>query len=484
MTHRGNPLSQAFPQRRHFLAATACFVLFAAYGSLVPWEVVPLSFGDAVQRFKELPLFEIGIGSRADWVANVLLFVPIGFCAMATFVVDRPSQMWRYLAGGASIWIGCGAVTIAIEFSQSWFPTRVASAYDIQAQSLGAALGIALAWMAANPLARWLRTATSSRRASSRLAWLLQVYVAGLIVYQVLPLDITIHPREIWEKYKLGRIEFVPFVSWQWGLEALAGVATDMALHVPLGAWCAIGPLARIGWRGAWAILCGGAIVVMCELSQVFVYSRYTSTTDVLVATVGVAIGSGMAIRATKRREAVSEAASEEARDASGGFFWFAVLGFCLAYVAYLFAIYCQPFEVLTDSRRIDLRFRNFFCVPFSKLYWGTEFNAVSQMLGKIITFLPLGVVAAVAIRRATFRSRSRRIASVLCVVLAAMLGCAIELAQTFFPPHFPDVTDVLFYTTGVAVGLLAGHYVLSGAGSSSEDADRTESRAARDIVQ
>ncbi|MEX2187968.1 MAG: VanZ family protein [Pirellulales bacterium] len=461
MNGGGQSLSQAFPQRRHFLAATICFALFAAYGSLVPWNIAPLSFDEAVLRFEDIPLFEIGIPSRTDWVANVLLYVPIGFCAMATVVIDRP-RAWRTLAGGVAIWIGCIALSIAIEFSQTWLPSRVPSQYDIQAQTVGAALGIALAWIAAAPIVRSLRAGTSSPRRATRLTWLLQLYVAGLLFYQLLPLDVTIHPREMWEKYKAGRIEIVPFSAQRFDAEFFLGVATDIALHIPLGAWCALGPLARGGRRGAWtrAILSAAAIVAICEVAQVFVYSRYASTSDVLIATIGAAIGASIALGATKP----TEPTPDRTEPASNHLFWTSVAVLALLYIAFLFGWYLRPFDVLSDPRRIDLRLRNFLCVPFSKLYWGTEFNAATQFLGKFIAFVPLGVLAAVAIRRWTTDSRSRRIATASLLLLAALLGCAIELAQAFFPPHFPDVTDVLFYATGTMAGYFAGRYVLDGA--------------------
>jgi glycopeptide antibiotics resistance protein len=87
----------------------------------------------------------------------------------------------------------------------------------------------------------------------------------------------------------------------------------------------------------------------------------------------------------------------------------------------------------------------------------------MTQMLGKFVNFLPLGIVAAVAIGRATNGPRLRRVAAGLFFAASAGLGCAIELAQVFFLPHYPDVTDVLFYTSGSVAGYFCGQYVFAG---------------------
>lgn len=455
-----SPNARAFPQRRHFVAAALFFVAIAIYGSFVPWNYTPISVRDAALRFKDLPLLQIGIESRADWVANILLFIPIAFCAMAAAVVDRRPNLLRNLLAGVTIWLACVALSFAIEFAQFWFPPRTTSQNDIQAECLGAAIGIVLARYLANPIALWLRRATGNRQPHSRLVWLLQLYVAGLVVYQLLPLDITIHPRELWEKHKAGRIELVPFTFWRLDRDTLFGIANDMLMHLPLGACCALGPLPGARRRGSlpFAVLASAVVVAACEFAQVFVYSRYADTTDVFVATIGAAIGACVALRFAQRDAVVPSRQPAERRNV----FWIALAGFVAIYVSFLCAVYWSPFEVLTDPRRIERRLHNYLKVPFSALYWGTEFNAVTQVLGKFFSFFPLGIAAALAARRVGLASRPARITAALLVATASVaLGAAIELVQTFFPPHFPDITDTLFYATGTIAGYSVARYVL-----------------------
>ncbi len=49
-----------------------------------------------------------------------------------------------------------------------------------------------------------------------------------------------------------------------------------------------------------------------------------------------------------------------------------------------------------------------------------------------------------------------RRIFLAALLMVAAGVATSIEIAQVFFPPHVPDLTDVLWCTAGAATGMLA----------------------------
>jgi hypothetical protein len=56
----------------------ACLVyaLFVVYGSLVPLDFHPRPLADAWAAVQQIPYLRLGITSRADWVANILLIYP------------------------------------------------------------------------------------------------------------------------------------------------------------------------------------------------------------------------------------------------------------------------------------------------------------------------------------------------------------------------------------------------------------------------
>ena len=58
---------------------TLGYTAFVIYGSLVPLRFRARPLDEAWAYFQQIPYLELGIGSRADWVANILLFVPLAF---------------------------------------------------------------------------------------------------------------------------------------------------------------------------------------------------------------------------------------------------------------------------------------------------------------------------------------------------------------------------------------------------------------------
>src|SRR5687767_4512745 len=86
------------PRRRGFVVAACAATLVAVYGSLVPFHYRALEWTDAVARLRSLPLLDLGAAQRADWVANILLFVPLAFLWCGALALDRRSVAGRWTA--------------------------------------------------------------------------------------------------------------------------------------------------------------------------------------------------------------------------------------------------------------------------------------------------------------------------------------------------------------------------------------------------
>ncbi|MDH3719366.1 MAG: hypothetical protein OES79_14700, partial [Planctomycetota bacterium] len=84
------PRARAAPPRRgHLLAAAIFFAGIAVYGSLVPLEYEPIAWDTAVSRFQNIQYLDFDVQSRTDWVANILLFIPLGFLFLGWIATDR-----------------------------------------------------------------------------------------------------------------------------------------------------------------------------------------------------------------------------------------------------------------------------------------------------------------------------------------------------------------------------------------------------------
>jgi VanZ family protein len=446
-----------FPQRRHFAALTAIFVVLATYGSLVPLQLAPLSWDEAVQQFREIPYLSLSVESRADWVANLLLFVPIGFWALGTLTVDRRS-IWLKCLSLIFVVLVCGAFSVALEFAQLWFPPRTVSQNDIAAECLGAVAGAVL-WLVTGPaLTDWIRGCRAHRQAGHRIQWLLEVYLLSFLLYSFLPLDLTISLDELAQKFHSGRIELVPFGDFRWGYDSFFGLFRDFVTYVPVGMLAAVWRLGdRTAPRTVAAAAGGGFVVALgIELGQIFVYTRHSSVGDVLVGTLGAALGGWLMGRWGSAAGGVRFERPER-RLRWSAYFGAAALG----YAVLLSFFFCLPWQPINDAELLRTRFEGFFAVPFAALYWGSEYNAISDILRKFFVFGGLAVLLTLAVWCLDAPGRVHSLLLVLAFGAVVGVAVAIEMLQVFFPPRVSDVTDVILAAIGAVMGIAATQGVL-----------------------
>jgi hypothetical protein len=86
-------------------------------------------------RFGAIPFLQLGIGSRADWVANLLLFIPLSFLWMGALAAGGSTL--RTLMAALALVPLAAALSVGIEFTQLFFPQRTVSRNDILAETLG-----------------------------------------------------------------------------------------------------------------------------------------------------------------------------------------------------------------------------------------------------------------------------------------------------------------------------------------------------------
>ena len=128
--------------RRASLWIAACgYLLFVVYGSLVPLDYHPHPPDAAWRDFLETRYLKLGVGSRADWVANILLYIPLAYLLCAGVVAGVGSAVARFI-GVAAVFAFCAAVALSVEFTQLFFPPRTVSLNDIVAEFVGAQKGL------------------------------------------------------------------------------------------------------------------------------------------------------------------------------------------------------------------------------------------------------------------------------------------------------------------------------------------------------
>ncbi|MGE5321169.1 MAG: VanZ family protein [Hyphomicrobiaceae bacterium] len=402
------------------------YTVFVIYGSLVPLKFHALPWDVAVARFSAIPFLKLGIGSRADWVANLLLFIPLTYLWMGAMTAGggRP----RNLVATLALVPAATALSVGIEFTQLFFPQRTVSQNDIFAETLGGIIGVMIWWPTGERFRVWLQSwwHTHTRATlAERLAW---TYLAGVIFYNVLPLDLTISPVEIFHKWRSGMVVLIPFGDLPHDpATALYDIATDALIWTPLTLlWRFDGT--RSAWR-AWGMTVAAATGL--EIMQLFVYSRVSDVTDILTASAGAALGS-FAGGHLARREA------RAGKPLPGG----AWLPFALAagWMAALLFVFWFPFDFRTDGAFVKSRLDFVQRVPFEVYYFGTEFRAITEVLRKTLFFAPLGGLLAWGVSRQPWRWRGPLFALAMLVLVG--MPAVIELGQVMLPEKVADTTD------------------------------------------
>ena len=437
-----NRISSAFPSRMHYLLAAMGCTFLAIYGSFLPLEYQPIGLAQAIEQFREVRYLDLTVHWRADFVANLLLFIPLGYLWFG--VVDKSG--WRFV--GAIGLVGMLiALAVGIEFAQLWFPRRTVSLNDMIAESVGGCVGVFAAWMVGQWVTDWLGRFFSDR--GGAVSWrmsLLHLYVFGLFVYMVLPLDVVVSPEEIRRKVQEGRVVLVPFTGDFGGpLKMLWGVVMDVILYAPVGA------LATVGWlpKGQIrpfnvAVGVGVLFVAVIEILQLFVFSRFVDSTDVVTGGVGVALGVCIAKWVIRHRSTLVRV------DHSIVGMW-RVGVVLLAVVLYAIPVllsFWYPYDWVEDLSVFRERLHVFFDYPFKHYYWGSEYGTMVNLARGFMIFVPVGMVLRWG--RGIEGSAGWYWLGLFVVV---GLGLVIELGQAMTLTGVPDMTDVFIYGIGGGVG-------------------------------
>ena len=221
------------------------FGLGLVYASLIPLQYRPLSWNETLDGFRDLRWLNLNVYRRADWVANGLAVMPLGF--LLAGAADRNHKIsFRYLLQLFAI-MSCGIlVVVGIEYAQLWYPPRTVSGNDIAAGCVGAIIGPLLWPLLGRPyLKQWhrLRHLPKEELLSPKNSQiLLFIYSALLIAYSIMPLDIMFSTEEWQIKYQRGAIcvatgrrrqrQQQTWLSW---LEFTAVLALSSIRMIPFG---------------------------------------------------------------------------------------------------------------------------------------------------------------------------------------------------------------------------------------------------------
>lgn len=422
-------------QRRQLRLLLLAWALFIIYGSWVPLNWQARDVADAWGSLWQWSASQALNSNRIDTAVNVLLTLPLGFgLAMAW---GQPRLMWVVRA---AIVILLLALSLVMELGQAFLPGRSASLGDVAAQCVGSAAGLLLHAGFGRRVQAYYTIAASRFDLQSRVLHVLQVYLVLLLLFAVMPLDLTLDVGELYGKWRGGRVILLPFGgAWPSGVQFVYDVVVDALLWVPVGLLWRLEspsrPLVSIVWRAS-------LLALGIEVLQLLVLSRVSDVTDVLLSAAGAWVGAGLVLPLLQR---LSPGPAFRRRMLAVGLF-----GWLLATVL----IYGWPFQWRwpTDAgQALALAFGR---TPFLTYFERGEFGALNEMLRKSLVFLPGGLLLRAWL---TTANRQATAASLFALLPLAMLALLLEGMQVVLADRVADLTDAILATGGAAVGWLLG---------------------------
>lgn len=388
---------------------------FVVYGSLVPLDFRPHALDEAWRIFQRAPVLQIGAEHRADWISNIVLFVPVGF-----LTAHELMHAWPRLPRGVLLLVAGAfsfALAVAIEFTQIFFPPRTVDLNDIFAETVGSLIGLGLAarystWFAAALRAGPLVT----RRIDSR--WLV-LYGLGYLAFSLFPFDFVLSMAELQSKVDSSAWGWILAGRWQGAVLVVLKLVAELVLTLPIGWWFAATARRPMSLTRAAAV--GALLGLGIELTQFFMLSGISEGLSVVTRAAGVALGA--ALWQHRSRWTVASLAPLLRRHAV----WLGALyAFVLLEVNHEFSLSWHGARAALQQLT-DVHF-----LPFYYHYYTTEQAALASLVAVCLLYAPVGVGAWAARR-----------GGVLAGSLAFGVSAAIETGKLFQLAH-PDPTNVL----------------------------------------
>ena len=416
--------------------------LLLVYASLVPLKYTPLPWPDTFDRWHSIQWLNLGVGNRADWIANALVVIPSAFLLSGAVDYGRRSRLLLLFAAPL-ILATLSAVVLGIELVQVWFPPRTVSQNDIFAGWVGAAVGIG-AWAIVGHWMAWaLESFASLGEISARVRWIAGMFCVLGILHSVWPLDFVFSWEELAKKARNDRFSLVPNFSEFTSVGQLKGLINESIKMLCFGIWFGLRPGGRFPL--AWIVF----VCLLLELAQVPIFSRHVTSSQFVV---GCIVGSAGWFLCISRRHWIRKLDQQ----------WIWIFVTLVWSIALLFMFNTNSKTFLDDSELIAARWNEFFVLPLVRYYYTSEFRALSNLIGKTMVFSVNGIFVGLA--ASTGRKLTWGRWFWIGFVWSGCVGIAIEVLQVYLPPAIADATDIVIYVIGYSIGfhltrLILGDY-------------------------
>ena len=417
-------------QFRRFLALCAIsFTLFVTYGSLVPFEGRDYSLAQAIDMFAGINYLQLGVNSRADWIANALIYLPVGY-----FWCGYLRMKGAGLASQITVVAGLLILIVSVEFLQIFVAPRTVSLNDLIAESIGLVLGYGL-WTCTG--AKFIQI-VSSIQSQGRIALphLLILYLVFYLLFALFPYDFYISLNELTQGFSKRSISIFTIPDGNTGLRYVILRIVDLMVAVPVGLLVCRAKLIRNQWQ---LVLVFVPALLVIELLQVFMETGTVLLFAVVLKTAGLLLGWQMEARYPITNWLPNQAGLLKILTILMlPYFFFVAL-----YKGWNFSggtSFSHALGTLAET--------NF--LPFYYHYYVTEVRALISLLIQTAMVAPLGCYLYFYDSQ-----RSRHFTFASLALLGAVFALVFELGALFLSGLRPDPTNLLI----AAFSVYASYY-------------------------
>ena len=383
------------------------------------------------------PYLANGSDQRPDWMANLVMLIPLGFLA-AGALWPRAGILRRAAAAGAAL-LGCMIFVVAAKYAQLFFPPRTVSLNYILAQSLGAFTGVALFWLLGDRIAG-LRSDLAGRGGNRPLVVLCTLYAVAYLVFLLFPFDFALSGEDLRQRAAAlpQLLLSFPGARLPVGLRPLLPLA-DAAAAMPIGVLLA---LMRPAWPVGRLALAGLLLISAATAASLPLLDATPSLAGLAFRAAGIVAGAVLA-----RRLARGEPGG--LRDRLSGLVPWLALPYVIA-VLYVKGLLSPGWRTMPEALAA---FDPLGLLPFYHDYIVTKAHAAQSVAFELICFAPVGVMIALQ------AGRGGRASVWLAAGTALVFSFAVEFGRWLKPGLQPDFSNpvIAAFGAGMAVWLTAG---------------------------
>ncbi len=374
-------------------------------------DYVPRDPAEAWQILLHVQFRPTGSDQRADWMGNLLMLVPYGFCVTASLWPRR--MVWLKPPALLVALAVCVVTVVAIKYLQIFFPPRTVSLNYITAQSVGCLIGSLGCILWFERIARVVRQGD----AVAGLVVALRFYLLALLLFLLMPLDFALDPADLANQF--ARLPVT--------ISAIPGEGLPLPVRLALqhtrwpascrSACCSRsvacqGLLADHPWPVVSTTLRGLLLITAIYGLSTLVMGANPAVVAIAYRTAGIVIGAALLSWLVRQEPERLRA-------------WAA------AAVPYLMVVYLLMLAAV--NRVISTEWRSWTQamaetyslgrLPLFDYYIVTKADAAKNIVAHALMYMPIGV--------AVWLRAPRRGAMALAGTLGALLSAAIEVART-----------------------------------------------------